>query len=241
MSMKRPAARPDTWMPMFWGDYMRDTSHLDARAHGAYLMLIAHYWCTGLPLADNDNELWRIARCNSKGEWQKLRDTLIKFFRVVEGLWHHKRVDEEIAFAQQRVDARRDAANARWSKQPPSNGHAMDDAMHVQSTANAHDNHNSQSQSSVEVRTSTGDSAVDVFEDDEALKVASFKIALAIKRRSAPTELMKLGMSWAEIYATLATAKTKADPGRYIAAVIRKRAVPEGQRPAILPMGPAGG
>jgi uncharacterized protein YdaU (DUF1376 family) len=32
------------WMPLYVGDYPRDTRDLDALQHGACLLLIMHYW-----------------------------------------------------------------------------------------------------------------------------------------------------------------------------------------------------
>jgi uncharacterized protein YdaU (DUF1376 family) len=46
--------RPDTWIPMYWGDYLRDTMRLSATEHGAYMLLIAHYWTKGVPLGNDD-------------------------------------------------------------------------------------------------------------------------------------------------------------------------------------------
>src|SRR3979411_1763254 len=59
------AARPDTWMPLYWGDYAKATAHLSAAQHGAYLMLLKHYWSIGGPLPDDDGALWRIACADS--------------------------------------------------------------------------------------------------------------------------------------------------------------------------------
>ena len=111
-------ARPDTWMPMYWGDYARDTGHLNAAGHGAYLMLIKHYWCTGRPLPDDDDELWRIACCDSKKEWQKLRPKIVRLFVIDGGTLRHKRIDKELGVAVSAVTAKVEAgkkgADSKW-------------------------------------------------------------------------------------------------------------------------------
>ena len=53
--------------------------------------------------------------------------------------------------------------------------------------------------------------------DDEGRKKQSYQIARRIKRPSAPTELLKCGQSWAEIFGIMATAESKADPPSYLA------------------------
>lgn len=97
---------------MYWGDYARDTGHLNACGHGAYLMLIKHYWCTGQPLADNDNELWRIACCDSKTEWLRVRDKITRLFSMEDGVLRHKRIDLELGKAVSITEHRRAAGKA---------------------------------------------------------------------------------------------------------------------------------
>jgi uncharacterized protein YdaU (DUF1376 family) len=108
--------RETNWMPMFWGDYARDTGNLSAIGHGAYLMLIKHYWCTAAPLRDDDDELWRIACCDSRDQWLALRPTLARFFDVAEGMWRHKRVDRELGRAAETTRKRSEAAKAGAAK-----------------------------------------------------------------------------------------------------------------------------
>lgn len=125
----RATARPDTWMPIFWGDYARDTGHLSALMHGAYLMLIKHYWCTGKPLPDDDAQLWRIACCDSPAQWRGIKAIVAAFFVIAAGLWRHKRIDAELEFARQCVQARSDAgkkgAHSTWQRDSNDNGNAI--------------------------------------------------------------------------------------------------------------------
>ena len=116
------AARPDTWMPLFWGDYRKDTADLGAAQHGAYLLLIGHYWTTGKPLPDDDAKLWRIAAADSRGHWLKLRAVLAPFFDVAGGVWHHARIEYELDRARRFID--RQSENGKRGgrpKKPPVN------------------------------------------------------------------------------------------------------------------------
>lgn len=87
-------AKPDTWMPLVIGDYLKDTTRLTTEQHGAYLLLIMSYWVEGPP-ADDDEELAAITRLDARA-WKKAREKLLRFFRIEAGQWRHKRVDEEL-------------------------------------------------------------------------------------------------------------------------------------------------
>jgi uncharacterized protein YdaU (DUF1376 family) len=106
-------ARP--WMPLYVSDYLADTGHLSTIEHGAYLLLIMHYWQNG-NLPSQDEKLARIARMSAK-EWERSRDTLASLFG--DG-WTHKRIDEELAKAEEMLSKRRQAgkagASVRYSK-----------------------------------------------------------------------------------------------------------------------------
>lgn len=121
-------SRPDTWMPLYWGDYLRDTAHLSASEHGAYLLLIGHYWTSGQPLQDDDARLARIARMSPR-EWKAARVALSEFFNIDNGLWSHKRIDRELAKAVAKTEAKAEAgrrgAEKRWRSDGKTNGTAM--------------------------------------------------------------------------------------------------------------------
>lgn len=84
--MKRP------WMPLYVGDYLGDTGHLTTIQHGAYLLLMMHYWRKG-QLPDDDRQLSKITKLPLKA-WGEYRPILQEFFN--EG-WKHKRIDAELA------------------------------------------------------------------------------------------------------------------------------------------------
>ena len=101
------------WMPLNVADYLADTAHLGPAEHGAYLLLIMHYWQHG-GLPNDDRRLARIARMGEE-EWVGVRDTIAEFFR--EG-WQHKRIDQELADAYdltvKRSAAGKEGASARY-------------------------------------------------------------------------------------------------------------------------------
>lgn len=132
-------ARSDTWMPLYWGDYAKDTGHLGAAQHGAYLLLLKHYWVTGQSLPDDDAQLWRIACADSLAHWRRLKPVVLAFFERRDGRLHHDRVEKELASADRHAERRaglaRRAAVARWTSRstaeevPPALPDAMPDAV----------------------------------------------------------------------------------------------------------------
>lgn len=104
--MKRP------WMPLYIADYRADTAHLSAAQHGAYLLLIMHYWQTG-GLPNDDEQLARIA-CMWPEEWHGARPTIEALFDGCN--WRHKRIDAELKKAREISRKRSESAKVRYSK-----------------------------------------------------------------------------------------------------------------------------
>lgn len=86
--------KPDTWMPLVIGDYLKDTTRLNTEQHGAYLLLIMGYWVDGPP-HDDDEELSSITKLDLR-TWRRHRAKIAAFFRIEDGFWKHKRVEEEL-------------------------------------------------------------------------------------------------------------------------------------------------
>ena len=132
------------YMPMFWGDYWRDTTHLSDAEHVSYLRLISHYWQHG-GLPQEDNRLARIAG-RSDAEWADMKPMLQAFFKQC---WTHARIDRELqkqkSLQETNVERAKKAAASRWNKnqedsslsQPASNAPSMLRASVEQSSTNA--------------------------------------------------------------------------------------------------------
>jgi uncharacterized protein YdaU (DUF1376 family) len=119
-------AKPNAWMPMYWGNYVADTGHLSTLEHGAYLLLIGHYWTTGKPLPKNEKKLAKIARI-SCAQWRKISDTILEFFCDDGDCYTHSRIAQELEKAQKKYEARAMAGRAGGkakAKQKPSNAKA---------------------------------------------------------------------------------------------------------------------
>lgn len=104
-------------MPLWIGSYLADTMHLSRDEHGGYLLLIMTYWRTREPLPDDDKHLSAIVKATPK-EWKLLRPVLVKFFTCADGIWRHKRIEQELADAtDKKLNAASKAkagAEARW-------------------------------------------------------------------------------------------------------------------------------
>lgn len=119
----------DRWMPLDWGDYLRDTRHLTTEQHGAYMLLIAHYWTTGA-LPDDDRQLAHIAGLPTS-RWRKHRPVLHRLFRhspEAPSNWWHKRVEEEMAEAATKHGQAKQAAEERWRRKREADADAYADA-----------------------------------------------------------------------------------------------------------------
>jgi len=96
-------------MPLYIGDYLRDTMGLSAQEHGAYLLLLMRCWIDRR-LAGDSAELLATARLESQEVLEKILNRY--FYRNGEG-WRHKRVDREVAKREHLADIGRKGGQAR--------------------------------------------------------------------------------------------------------------------------------
>jgi len=121
------------WMPLYVGDYLGDTGHLSTTQHGAYLLLMMHYWRQG-GIPDDDKQLASITKLPLR-IWMDTRETIQAFF--YDG-WCHKRIDEELAVMEAKT-RKRAAAGSKGGTQATINRwkHKAEAAMLKQTNSNA--------------------------------------------------------------------------------------------------------
>jgi uncharacterized protein YdaU (DUF1376 family) len=84
------------YMPLYVGDYLADTTHLDGLASGAYLHLLMAMWRAGGKLPANDDKLRRLTKL-TPAQWERVRDQVMEFFTRRGGSLTHKRLSKELA------------------------------------------------------------------------------------------------------------------------------------------------
>ena len=100
------------FMQFYPTDYLADTAHLTTLEHGAYFLLILNYWQRGGRLPDEDRRLAGIVKMEVP-DWLLIRPVMQDFFVVMDGYWHHIRIEKE--FSKIRAKAAKAAASGRAS------------------------------------------------------------------------------------------------------------------------------
>ena len=108
--------KPDIFMPLFLGDFLKHVGRLQRDDIGSYLLILMDYWVNGAP---HEQDIATIARCPQKA-WPEIRRKLAPFFHIDGGVWRQKRVEEELGKAVGRMEKAQKAADARWNGDAPS-------------------------------------------------------------------------------------------------------------------------
>lgn len=96
------------------GDYRRDTSHLSLLEHGVYRQLLDLYYISEKPIT-YANAL-RLVCARTADEVQAVEQILSEFFTLEDGLYFHKRCEDEIVKFHEKSDKAKASAKARWNK-----------------------------------------------------------------------------------------------------------------------------
>lgn len=110
-----------TWWP---GDYLRDTGDLSLVEHGAYRVLLDHYYSTDGRLKADQAALFRICRAMTEEEQAAVGKVVRLFFTTdAEGNLHNKKADEIIAENTAYIAAAKEAGKKgsakRWGNGKP--------------------------------------------------------------------------------------------------------------------------
>lgn len=84
------------WYAHYPGDYGRDTAHLSLVQHGAYRLLLDHYYATSAALPPDAAALYRICRAFKQSERNAVDYVVSQFFDLHDGGYHNSRADAEI-------------------------------------------------------------------------------------------------------------------------------------------------
>lgn len=102
------SSRP--YMPLWIGDYRKDTADLSTEQHGAYLLLLMSMWVAGGFLKDDPVKLARIAGIATARRWARVWvDVEPLFQKTNDGRVTHKRVRRELRKMDDKSAARADA------------------------------------------------------------------------------------------------------------------------------------
>lgn len=114
-------ANPNYWYARHFDAYAEKTAHLSLAEHGAYTLLLDHYYKTRGKLIANAIAIARVCRCQDDGERAAVQSVLDQFFVLREdGMYRNERADKEMGLAAN-ISAARSAAGkagaaARWGK-----------------------------------------------------------------------------------------------------------------------------
>jgi uncharacterized protein YdaU (DUF1376 family) len=210
------------WMPLYIGDYLKDTRRLSTLEHGAYLLLIMEYWNSG-ELPNDSRQLARIAGL-SFDEWMDIESIIKRYFNDD---WTHDRVEHELSEAQANSDRRTAAAKAavaareaKKHKNRPIDhpiddrvDHPIDDPLDIQSP----------SPSPIISSSLRSEGAEAPISDQKADLYRRGKAILGVKSGGVITDLIKAKGSVAKARAALEQASESGDAKEYIGAIIRNR------------------
>ena len=125
------------YLPLFTGDYLRDTRHLTPLRHGVYLLSLMHCWDSSGPMPLDEQDCAGICNCRSSDEIDALRYVLGRYFVKMEDGWYNKRMMMEIERSNVISGKRSGAAHKRWEARQAIIAMHDANAMQMHSKSNA--------------------------------------------------------------------------------------------------------
>lgn len=110
--------------------YLKKTAHLSMLQHGAYRLMLDHYYNTAEPLPAKLEQVQRVCRAFDEHEKAAVSAILNEFFYLAEDGWHNEPADEELAKMAELSEKRRNAAKNRVrTNKTETQDAAIDDAI----------------------------------------------------------------------------------------------------------------
>ena len=100
---------------LYIGDYQRDTAHLSVTEHGAYLLMLQHYYATERPLPTG-KALHRMLRAQDRSERDAIDSVVAQFWTETSDGLVNERADVEITKAGAQAETNRAIAQAREAR-----------------------------------------------------------------------------------------------------------------------------
>lgn len=86
----------DYWYAFNSGAYAKKTATLSMIEHGAYRLLLDHYYNVGPGIEANATGLLRVCRAFAPDEQAAVQSVLDKFFELRDGMYYNQKADEEL-------------------------------------------------------------------------------------------------------------------------------------------------
>lgn len=97
---------------LYIGDYQRDTAHLSINEHGAYMLMLQHYYATEKPLPTG-KALYRMLRADGPADREAIDSIATQFWTETAAGLVNERAHEEITKAETQADTNRRIAVER--------------------------------------------------------------------------------------------------------------------------------
>lgn len=114
--MKSVRKAKDIWYAWYPSDYASKTAHLSLLEHGAYRVLLDHYYQVDGKVVANATPLLRVCRAFDAAEQAAVKAVLLEFFLERDGYYRHERADAELE-KRRELKAKRAAAGSKGGSQ----------------------------------------------------------------------------------------------------------------------------
>lgn len=223
---------------LYIGDYQRDTGTLTLAEHGAYLLMLQHYYATEGPLPTG-RELHRLLRAESKSERDAIDTVAARFWTPTDSGLINQRADEEIAKGRAQAETNRAIAKQREERRRATKGGTKEQRTEYESCSTREPNHSHSQNKEHSVPNGTGvpppgeagrePSKPDGFEPDPVKDL--FDLGVAILTRAGRSERearsligrLRKDRSDEEAASILVSAKSSTDPAAYIAKAMQPK------------------